>query len=167
MQNVGFALYYAGRYDESTALLLKSIEMNPADPWPRMMLASTWVELGRRSEATAECDRAVAAASDDQNVLAVCGRVYGLAGRRARALELFGRLEALAAKHYVDPYNMAWIRDGVGDTDGALSWLERALAERSAGISGAGSEHWSPALRGSARFQRLLRAMNYPAAERR
>lgn len=160
--NLGFALYYARRHDESIAQLREALEANPADYWSRMMLGCNYAYKRMYGEATAECAKALEGLPDDQNVMAVCGKVYGLAGERQRAKALLVRLKTLSAQRYVDPYNMAWVCDGLGDNDGTMSWLERSYTERSAGICGVGCELWSDRLRSDPRFQDLLRRMNYP-----
>ncbi len=163
--DLAFALYYARRHDASIAELRTVLDADPASPWARMMLGCNYAYKRMDGEAVAECDAAVAGLPDDQNVLAVCGKVYGLAGRRERASELLTRLKSLSAKRYVDPYNMAWVCDGLGDTDATVSWLERSYTERSASVCGIGCELWSDTLRSDPRFQDLLRRMNYPEAQ--
>ncbi len=163
--NLGFSLYYARRYDESIAQFKKALDMNRSDLWARMGLGCNYAYKGLFREAMSECDKATAGLPDDQNVLAVCGKVYGLAGQGRQALALLDRLKALSAKRYVDPYNMAGVCDGLGDTDGAMGWLERSYTERSAGICGVACELWSEKLRSDGRFQDLLRRMNYPGPQ--
>ncbi len=164
--NVGIALYYAGRHEESIAQLKRALELDPTDGWARMMLGSNYARRLDYPEAVAECDRAVEGLPEDPNVLAVCGRVYGLAGRRPQALAILDRLKSLSERRYVDPYNMAWVYDGMGDDDSTMSWLERSYVERSAGMCGVASELWSDDLRTDVRFQDLVRRMNYPAGGR-
>jgi TolB-like protein/Tfp pilus assembly protein PilF len=163
--NVGIALYYARRYDESITQLRKALELDPADVWTRMMLAWNYAHKHMYSEAMAECDKAVEASPEDPNVLGVCGNVSGLAGRRRQALALLERLKRLSTRRYVDPYNMALVCDGLADNDSTMAWLERSATERSAGLCGVRCELWTDKLCADARFQDLVRRMNYPASE--
>jgi TolB-like protein/Flp pilus assembly protein TadD len=164
VRNVGFALYYARRHDESITQLRKVLDLDPGEMWVHMMLGCNYAHKRMYSEAIAECDTAVGGLPEDQTVLGVCGNVYGLAGRRGQALALLDRLKSLSARRYVDPYNMAWVCDGMGDNDCTMGWLERSYTERSAGAYGVGSELWTDKLRSDARFQDLVRRMKYPAS---
>ena len=94
--------------------------------------------------------------------LASCGGVYGLAGRRQDALALLDRLKKLSARPYVDPYNMAWLYDGLGDNKPTMEWLERAYRGRSASAYGLRCETWTDQLRSDPRFQDLLRRIDFP-----
>ena len=163
------ALYSAGRYDESIVQYRKALEGDPAGlgPISRMYLGLNYAQKHMYKEALAECDHAVGSRSEDQIVLGGCGWVSGLAGRRQQALTLLGRLEALSARHYVDPYVIAKVYDGLGDSDGAMEWLERSFAERSPFVPGIRSEYWTDRLLSDRCFQDLRRRMGYPAGSGR
>jgi len=62
----------------------------------------------------------------------------------------------------VNPYNGAWVYDGLGDNGRKLEWLERAYAEPSASLHGLRIETWTDRLRSAPCFQDLLRRMNFP-----
>jgi len=158
---LGWVLYYARRYDESIAQLKETLELTPDYGSAYMELAWNYAQKRMYPEAVAECQRAVSLASE-QFVLASCGDVYGLAGRRQDALALLDRLKKMSGQRYVDPYNVAWLYDGLGDNNRTMEWLERAYRERSASLYGLKIEIWSDRLRTDPRFQDLLRRMNFP-----
>jgi hypothetical protein len=59
----------------------------------------------------------------------------------------------------VSPYHFAYVYTGLGDTDTAMDWLERAVAERTGpAYSIKGSFLFGP-LHGHPRFRALLRQM--------
>lgn len=116
----------------------------------------------RKEEACAECEVALANAPDEQNVLGLCGTVYGLVGRRQEALSFRDRLTSLSARHYVDPYILAGVCDALGDGDCAMEYLERAYAERSSNLCNLQVDLWTDRLRADPRFQELVRRMNFP-----
>jgi len=66
--------------------------------------------------------------------LGALGHCYGVSGRRELAEELLAEVEGLQSKRYVSPYNVMLVRLGLGDTEAALQWLERALDDRSSGL---------------------------------
>ena len=58
--------------------------------------------------------------------------------------------------------SIAFIYIGLGETDQAFLWLDRAYSERAAMAVGLPTHLWVDPLRGDPRFQDLLRRMNFP-----
>jgi TolB-like protein/Flp pilus assembly protein TadD len=159
---LGWVLYYARRHDESIAQLKETLELTPDFGLANMELGWNYAQKRIYPEALTECRKAVSLAPEDQIVLASCGYVYGLAGRRQDALALLDRLKEISRQGYVDPYNFAWLYDGLGDNNPTMEWLERAYRERSASLYALRIETWSDRLRTDPRFQDLLRRMKFP-----
>jgi hypothetical protein len=61
----------------------------------------------------------------------------------------------------VSPYQFALLYVALGDTDKALDWLEKAADERSAWIVFIKVDPRFDALRGTERFQALLRRIGF------
>lgn len=157
---LGFVLYYARRHDESIVQLKKALELDSGISPAHAELGWNYAQKHMYPEAVNECQQAVSLAPNDQAILAGCGRVYGLAGRREYALALADRLNR--SQVYLDPYNMAWLRDGLRDNDVTIVWLERGYREHSPGMIGLRVETWTEGLRLNPRFQALLRKMDFP-----
>jgi serine/threonine-protein kinase len=92
-------------------------------------------------------------------VASLNGYVAGSAGHHAEALRLKRYLEQLGQTHYVMPVAVANIAIGVGDTAGALDWLERAYQERSFMLIFLGWPMYD-GLRDQPRFQAIFRGMH-------
>jgi TolB-like protein/Tfp pilus assembly protein PilF len=163
---LGWVLYYARRHDESIAQLKKTLELAPDFSYANLELGWNYAQKRMYPEAVSECQRAVSLMPEEQVTLSSCGDVYGLAGRRQDALTLIERLRQLSARGYVDPYNMAWASDGLGDNKRTMEWLERAYTERSASLYFLRNETWRESLRSDPHFQDLLRRMNFPPLAR-
>jgi eukaryotic-like serine/threonine-protein kinase len=163
-QQYAWVLIYARRHEEATAQLREGAELDPVNPYLRSLLAWNYALQGRRELAATAARACIAEMPEDQIVLASSGYVLGLAGKRTEALETLERLRRLSRKTYVDPYNFAWLLDGVGETDSTVAWLERSDRERSASLYMVRSETWSNRLRADARFQRLIARMHFPPA---
>ena len=87
------------------------------------------------------------------------GEAYAMAGNAAKAQEILHELEQRARVGYVSPYHFAYVYTGLGDTDRAMDWLERAVAERTGpAYSIRGSFLLTP-LHAHPRFRALLRLM--------
>ena len=64
-------------------------------------------------------------------ILGALGHAYGRWGKTDRAAAIRDELEAMARTSYVDQFDMAQVLAGMGDIDGAIERLERAVGERS------------------------------------
>jgi len=129
-----------------------------------MELGWNCAEKKRYPDAIAECEAAVNRVPDEQVVLGICGRVFGLAGRRKEALMLLKRLMNVAWNGYVDPRYIAIVYDGIGDVDSAIRWHERAYKEHAANLYLLNVVPLSSRLRSDPRFLNLLGRINQPAA---
>ena len=89
-------------------------------------------------------------------------RIYARAGEHAKALVLLEKMKGLVQELYIDPYNFAFLYDGLGDIDHAMESLQRAYEERSPSLPGMWCEPFSARLRADPRFQDLLRRMKFP-----
>ena len=72
-------------------------------------------------------------------------------------------LEALrsrAPNRYTPPYNIAVILNGLGETEDALEWLERAVAERDVHVVFLKRDTKWEAYRQKPRFKRILKRLS-------
>ena len=99
---------------------------------------------------------------------AYLGLAHGLAGDRDRAQEALGAIQALRAGGTWSACYPALVAVGLGDQDGAVTWLEALAEERPTNVVLTAwmkpEPVWDP-LRQDPRFQALLRRMNFPSAE--
>jgi TolB-like protein/DNA-binding winged helix-turn-helix (wHTH) protein/Tfp pilus assembly protein PilF len=158
---LGWVLYYSRHYNESIIQLKKTQALAPDFALANMELGWNYAQLGMYPEAVAECQRAISRMPDEQVTITSCSRVYALAGRRQEALALLAHLKEASSRNYVDPYNLAYIYDGLGDDSHAIEWLQQAYRERSASLYALKIETWSERLRTDPRFRDLVRRMDY------
>jgi len=59
------------------------------------------------------------------------GHAYAVSGNKAEAQKVIDHLKKLSAHSYIAPYNVAVIYAGLGETDQAFTWLNRAYEDRS------------------------------------
>ncbi len=132
---LGWTYYLARRYDESIAQLRRTAEAVPEWYMPVAVLAFVYSLKGMHTEAVGACQRAMALRNpEDQGVPVQCAWVYGRAGRRAEARRLLDITFDIGRRHWLDPYLVAMAYDGLGETDQAFRWLDRAVTERSAEV---------------------------------
>ncbi|HEY3517055.1 MAG TPA: adenylate/guanylate cyclase domain-containing protein [Gammaproteobacteria bacterium] len=149
----------AGRFDESVAVAEKVLQVVPDHALAHSALAESLRQLGRYDEELAEWRRFFAASSDDEMVAAldegfVKDGYLGAMVAGASLLDARSRVTdvpaVFAARWHVRAEN----------PDGALAWLERALAARDQDLPYISTVPlWDP-LRSDPRFVGLLRRMN-------
>ncbi len=151
-------LLRAGRIDEAIAQAEATVDLHPAGR-ARATLGWAYFLAGRRAEGLSELEHAVATAPDASMWLAQLGEAHGLAGNEARAREILAELQRRALDSYVPPYYFAYVHTGLGETERALDYVERAVAQRAGpAYSIKGSFLLAP-LRDLPRFRALLRTM--------
>jgi hypothetical protein len=93
-------------------------------------------------------------------VLGVLVRAYASARRRTEALRVLGELHRRRQRGYVPPAAFLNAYLGLGNTEEAFVWLERAAAERSNILQFLKVHPFFDLLRGDPRFAEYLRRAN-------
>ncbi len=83
-----------------------------------------------------------------------------LSGNTSEAHALLQRLYDKAAVGYVPPTSLAWIHLGLGETDAAFEWLDRAVDACDQLLMPIKSYSFLHPIRNDSRFATLLRKMN-------
>jgi Flp pilus assembly protein TadD len=88
------------------------------------------------------------------------GMVLAQAGEVAEARAILTGLEQMASASSVPATSLAWIHLGLGDTDAAFAWMDRAIDGRDPMIIAIKSYPFLDALRSDPRYSSLVRKMN-------
>jgi len=123
-QAQGFVHYYAGRFDDAIAAERRALERSPSLPLARTLLLKALVMKPDTAAAIAECEQGNLLASDQTDLLMVCGVALQRAGD-ARAAQIVTRLQA---KQPLPESELAQFFASTGDIDRALTALRRLRA---------------------------------------
>jgi DNA-binding SARP family transcriptional activator/TolB-like protein len=151
-------LYYAGRYDGAIDRARTALVMEPGS-WPaHLQLAGALAQQGRYAEALAEVDLAKRYSQGQAFPDALRGYILAVSGREAEAREVIRALQQeREGGPYVSPAYVAAVYAGLGETDAAFAWLDRALQARDDWVVYAAVEPVFASLRADPRFARLTR----------
>lgn len=127
--NLGWACYYARRFQEAAEQFQTTLELNPNFAPALYGLGESYVQQGDLAEAIATLEQAKQLAGGYPS--SSLAYVYTLAGRHDAARHELAELIEHSQKEYVSPYYVAVIYAGFGDIDQTLTWLEKAYSERS------------------------------------
>jgi tetratricopeptide (TPR) repeat protein len=140
-------------------LTRRAAELDPAFFFPVMV--EGWIDLnaGEFREAIPPLRRATTM-NAPPFVTAFLAYAYGAAGYRDSAMAELESLKKMSQGGRVLPFNLALVYLGLGDHEGALDNLERALAANSQMMPWLGRDAMFDPLRSEPRFKALLKRLN-------
>jgi eukaryotic-like serine/threonine-protein kinase len=124
-------LYYGHRYDQAVKQIRATIDMEPNYWTSRMMLGMTFEQQGNLPAALDELQKANSLETEISWPLAELGHLYARMGRKDDAKRVLKELAERGQKIYVPPSNLAMVYIGLGQREQALTFLEKAYADRS------------------------------------
>jgi TolB-like protein/DNA-binding winged helix-turn-helix (wHTH) protein/Flp pilus assembly protein TadD len=158
--HLGEHRHLARQYDLAIEQYRRALELSPNHPNARPLLALTYEAKGMYPQAIAELEAGEPFWVGTSRVMGPLGRVYGLSGRRVEAHRV---LEALirerAGPRYIAADDIAAVYIGLGETDRAFAWLQRACEERATALVNLKVEPAFDRLRADRRFANLLRCV--------
>ena len=132
---LGFVLYLARRFDEAAAQLERTLEIDPDFAQARRDLALVRVQQRRLGEAMVAMKRVALLNESAPAAAAELAWVVALNGNHAAARATLADLDRRRATAYVPPDAVALIYTGLGASDEAAAWLQRAFTLRVASLA--------------------------------
>ena len=154
--SLGSHLHYAGRHKEAVEQHRKAIELDPNFAVAHLNLGRALEAQGDFAAALTEFRTAYRLSSGSPDSAGALGHALARSKRATEARKLLAELQAKAAKHFIPAYNIALIQAGLGDSEQALIWLEKAYEERSGRLGTLKVDSRFENLRSEPRFRALL-----------
>ena len=153
--------YNARRYPEAITQAKQALADDSTFSRARFWLGLAYEQTAKLPDAIRELEATIMWAGADSVpvYLAALGHAYALADQPEKARRL---IEALKARPYVSPVDIATIYIGLGEKDPALDWLERGFAGRAYGLVFLPSDPRFDPLRSDPRFAALMRRVGLP-----
>jgi TolB-like protein/DNA-binding winged helix-turn-helix (wHTH) protein/Tfp pilus assembly protein PilF len=140
----------------------RGLLLDPEDWKQHYFLGVGYEGTGKLQEAISEYQKAIEISGDSRSVVALA-HAYSAVDKKAEAEKLLRDLERKSEETSTSPYTMATIYAGLGESDKAFEFLEKAYSQKSLGISSSlKSDLLLDSLRPDPRFQSLLRRMSLP-----
>jgi tetratricopeptide (TPR) repeat protein len=153
-------LLHAGQTEVALNKLRKTVELSPKFWLGHLVLSSVFIEKGMYTEAVREADLAKESSGASNHPLAFKGYALAKAGKKAEAHLVLDELSRQSSERFVPPYYFALVYNGLGETEKAISWLERGFDQRDSKMVFLKVEPKWDNLRSNPRFINLLRQMN-------
>jgi TolB-like protein/Tfp pilus assembly protein PilF len=148
--------YYARDFDASIAQAQRTLEQYPHFPLARFWLASAYREKKMYAQAIQEFDQLRQSATDNPAMLMAYGHALAVSGDKAGARKILSDLNQLAHRRYVPAIYFAVLHLGLGDSDAAFQWFDKAYRERNDRLVYLAVDPLAEPLRSDARFVKLL-----------
>jgi tetratricopeptide (TPR) repeat protein len=91
-------------------------------------LAQAYEQVGQVEPALEALATAARFSNNNSKALALRGYLAAKAGQVGAAREVLATLEAVSRERYVPPFAMALVHAGLGESEAAVDWLEKAYA---------------------------------------
>jgi TolB-like protein/Tfp pilus assembly protein PilF len=154
----GWNYYVARDYDSAIEEYRKILDLFPNEGSAHTWIAMALLQKGLHNEAIEECSKNESGPSRNWKH----GYIYGIAGKREKALDILNYYLDLSKKEFVWPTNIVFIYIGLGEKDKAFEWLEKTYKEHEAYLDLLQVEPMYDPLRSDPRFKDLLKKMNFP-----
>jgi pentatricopeptide repeat protein len=128
--SVAWILYQSHRFEESIRELRSVLAVQPDDPRALNSMGFALSGDGRSTEAIPFLQKSISVSAGNAAAIGVLIRAYALAGRRSDALKLLEELQRRGGVGYVPAAAFVNAYLGLGDTQAAFDWLERAYQEQ-------------------------------------
>ena len=162
LQNVAIGRYlahdYGGVLDKAHAM----VDLDETAPQGYVWQALPQLQQGQHKRALLFLEQALALDPEMTGHIGQTAYAYGLTGQLKKAVALLSTLKELSRQKYVPATDFALVHLGLAERDTALRWLERGLEEHANEMMWLKVDARFDPLRSEPRFQRLLRAMNFP-----
>jgi len=152
---VGRILFAARHYEESERQFRASSELDPHYVCAPILISEPLVGQARYGEAIASIQEFIKMDRSVDN-LGYLGFAHARAGNRDEALNALDEIRQLASQVYVSPYYIAIIYVGLGESDKAFHWLDKAIEERTSHMIELKTDPKLDAIRSDSRFQDLM-----------
>jgi len=143
--------------------LCKLFEIEPDVSVRRIFLGYVYAVAGRYGDAVEMLRTLARLDSSSPFAYAIFGYARARGGDGDAARRVLGELQAAAGQRHVSAWHQALVQTGLGESDQALSCLDRAVEERASFVIHLGVDPAFDPLRGDARFDALLRRIGLAA----
>ncbi len=144
---------WGGEYDKALVDTERALSLDPNNPWAMLFRGWAYEQKGMYNEAIAALEKYL----DSGLRTAAVGHAMAKSGNRRASKALLTTLIEDSGKKYISAYDIATVYQGLGETDVAFRWLEKAYQEHSSFMVYMHLDPRFAPLKGDPRYRSLLR----------
>jgi serine/threonine protein kinase len=162
--NFGQVLANAGQTEVAVEQLKKTLEMDPNFAYAHVELRNIYRDMGKYDLSLEEWKEASTLDNDREEITIAAGtaEVYAKSGTKAAIAREIELRKELAKRRYVDPTEIAYLYALLGDKEQTFAWLDKARAEKTAGLEPVKIVHALEQWHSDARYVALLKELGLP-----
>src|SRR5882724_5080337 len=162
--NFGQVLANAGQTEVALEQLKKTLEMDPNFAYAHVELRNIYRDMGKYDLSLEEWKEASTLNNDREEITIAAGtaEVYAKSGTKAAIAREIELRKELAKRRYVDPTEIAYLYALLGDKEQTFAWLDKARAEKTAGLEPVKIIHALEQWHSDARYVALLKELGLP-----
>jgi eukaryotic-like serine/threonine-protein kinase len=157
--HLGWHYLMARRAEQAIVLCQKALEVGNTY-WGHYYLGQAYEQKARYAEAIAEFNKALGLSGASTEAIAALGHAYAVSGNRRKAQHVLDDLDKLSEQRYVSLGYKALIYAGLGDSEQAFKWLQKAYEDGPGWLIYLNVDPRYDSLRSDPRLADLLRRMN-------
>ncbi len=155
------ALTTLREYDRAIAESRRALELHPDFAFAYAWMGMALLMKGDAHAALPPLERA-RMLDDNVTTTHFLAMAQAAAGNKAEARKLVAGLEKVAATRYTCAYEVASVHLSLGDTEKAMEWLGRGVAEQCDCLVWLKAEPWVDPLRVDSRYADLVKRVGFP-----
>jgi serine/threonine protein kinase/Tfp pilus assembly protein PilF len=159
--NVGFVLYLARKYEQAIGELKKSAELFPEHAANYGYIGEVYALMGLYDKARSAFNHALELEAGAGEFILWPAYCYARSGNRTEAQKRLENVIEYSNKNFVSATEIARVYTGLGDTEQALMWLDKAVSENDAILVRLKVDPTLDPLRSNPRFSALLRKIGF------
>jgi tetratricopeptide (TPR) repeat protein len=155
--NVGWLYFIEQDNDRAIQQLRKTLDLDSNFSVGHHYLGIVYGQKAMYKEALEEFQRSDKLSGGGAFNTAQSGYIYAVWGKRAEAEKIIAELKRQSKDSSVSPWGIALIYTGLGESDQAFEWLDKAYNDRAFDLQYAKVDPRFETLRSDPRFQKLLK----------
>jgi TolB-like protein/Flp pilus assembly protein TadD len=155
--------YYFGReFERAITECERALQLDAKHFMLHYIMGRCYMRLGKPDKAIAQLKAASPTPGEIPLVDAALGLAYAVTGQQEETKKVAEAFRTTFSQRYIPSTYFGMLYAGMGDKVRAQAWLEKALAERSDGLTWLGVEPMLDEMRSDPKFQELLRKIGLP-----
>ncbi len=156
ISDLGWIYYHMRDFDRAIEQFRTALAINQQSPWAHHLMGCAFQQKAMFEEALVEMRKAISLSDDPQYVAGLL-RVSAAAGNSDEAGKLLNQLQQQTTRHYVIPYEFAWVYASLGDDERAFEWLQKCFEERDPNLAYVRIEPGFDRIHNDPRYASLMR----------